>query len=77
MQEASSLKESKNEKRKQFQQNRFKGDSSNNNKFLQQVRTLEEWLSIEQGGQEVQKEEEDLGWNLVRIVIPPHLMMNR
>ena len=62
---------------KQLQQNRFKGDSSRSNKFLQPVRTFEEWLSIKQGGQKVQDEEEDLGWNLVRIVIPPHPMMNR
>ena len=71
------MEEEKNGKRKQLQQNRFKGDSSRSTKFLQPARTLEEWLSIEQGSQEVQDKEEDLGWNLVRIVIPPHPMMNR
>ena len=59
-----------------------KGNNSNkidskNNKFLQPAMTLEEWLPIEQGGQEIQDVEENLGWNLVRIVIPPHPMMNR
>ena len=68
------MEEEKNEKKKQLQQNRFKGDSSRSNKFPQ-VRTLEEWLPIEHEGQEVQ-EEKDLGWNLVRIVVPPHPMMN-
>ena len=59
------VEEEKNGKRKQLQQNWFKGDSSRSNKFLQPTMTLEEWLSIEQGSQEVQDEEEDLGWNLV------------
>ena len=53
------------------------GDSSRNNKFLQPARILEELLSIEQGSQEVQDEEEDLGWNLVLIVIPFHPITNR
>ena len=71
------MEEEKNGKRKQLQQNRFKGDSSKSNKFLQPARTLEEWLSIEQESQGVENEEEDLGWNLVRIVIPPYPMTNR
>ena len=40
-QEASYSKELKIEKRKQFQQNRFKGDFSRSNKFLQPAKTQE------------------------------------